>query len=171
MMLMLFIMFEQHWRVMTLCKFYAIEADPTASCLALPKMQLMHSTYELALFLQITKYSIAKLEPSLLFQQHSIHNSHFSCLPIFTLTTEHKSFERVFLSVLLSSSHKIGNSCFNQFFFVYFHCITVLFFISFVKFSVFFCACIHNFITREKYWGKQIIIAESQIQYMFRVRR
>ena len=108
MMLMLFIMFEQHWRVMTLCKFYAIEADPTASCLALPKMQLMHSTYELALFLQITKYSIAKLEPSLLFQQHSIHNSHFSCLPIFTLTTEHKSFDQVFLSVLLSSSYKIG---------------------------------------------------------------
>ena len=167
MMLMLFIMFEQHWRVMTLCKFYAIEADPTASCLALPKMQLMHSTYELALFLQITKYSIAKLEPSLLFQQHSIHNSHFSCLPIFTLTTEHKSFDQVFLSVLLSSSYKIGNIFFlNQFY-------SLQNFFSF-PFSIFqFSFVLVSTILSpgKKYWGKQIIIAESQIEHMFRVRR
>ena len=164
MMLMLFIMFEQHWRVMTLCKFYAIEADPTASCLALPKMQLMHSTYELALFLQITKYSIAKLEPSLLFQQHSIHNSHFSCLPIFTLTTEHKSFDQVFLSVLLSSSYKIGNIFFSISFI---HCKTFFSFpFSIFQFSFVLVSTILS--PGKKYWGKQIIIAESQIQYMFR---
>ena len=36
----------------------------------------------------------------------------------------------------------------------------------FFNWSVFFCAYVHTFVTREKNWVKLIAIAESQIEYV-----
>ena len=128
--------------------------------LVLQQFMISSSFALFALLSKVKSAALQKMKPGLLIQQNP--TMFFLASPSLTLLNK-TQMDRVFFSVLQSSSHKIASISFSCL--LSFAKLSLqLFFLQLFPFSFMFATTILS--PRQKYWSKPITIAESQIEYV-----